>query len=382
MAVNPGIFNALMRPVRSVADYHDQFNRQDLQQQAMQRNALLMMQEQQDMQMRQQQAQSQQQGQNALMAAVGGVDVGDNPRLRQFKQLAMAGALPPKDFLAEVYPQAQQPKMYTVGGSLVEAAPGQPAKPVYTAPEKPQALPEIVRLMQIRDALPAGDPQRAMIDAKIKKDTTHAPAASAVSYGSPVPIMLPDGSIGYAQPGNRPGAAPQVMADPTGKPLVKPNDAAGGTVEERNASGYASRMKEATKLLDTFEKTGRSTYGTDIAAAVPFVGGALRTGVMTPAQQKYRQAQEDWVRAKLRKESGAAIGKDEMEREITTYFPQPGETDAGVIEQKRQARMVANEAMTRAAGKAAYTSQVQPSAPAAAKPGAVLKFDAQGNLVQ
>jgi hypothetical protein len=164
--------------------------------------------------------------------------------------------------------------------------------------------------------------------------------------------------------------------------LAAANTAAGANITEgeRNAGGYAARMVEATKLLDELEATGRSTYKTDALGGVPLVGRALQTSAMTPAQQKYRQAQEDWVRAKLRKESGAAIGVDEMAREITTYFPEPGETDPGILEQKRQARAVANRAMLQSAGRGA--PKAQGATPATVPPGTVLKFDAQGNPVQ
>lgn len=123
------------------------------------------------------------------------------------------------------------------------------------------------------------------------------------------------------------------------------------TEGERNAAGYLMRMTEASKLLDQFEGSGAATYGTQAAAAVPFVGGAIRRAVMTPEQQQYRQAQEDWVRAKLRKESGASIATDEMDREIETYFPMPGEGKE-VIAQKRKARATANAAMRQSSGRA------------------------------
>lgn len=51
-------------------------------------------------------------------------------------------------------------------------------KPVYTPPEKPEKPPEILRLIEARDALPQGDPRRAALDAFITKQTTHAPPAS------------------------------------------------------------------------------------------------------------------------------------------------------------------------------------------------------------
>jgi hypothetical protein len=65
----------------------------------------------------------------------------------------------------------------------------------------------------------------------------------------------------------------------------------------------------------------------------------------------HRQAQEDWVRAKLRKESGAVIADEEMEREIATYFPKPGDTPQ-VIKQKAKARETAIQGMKKAAGPA------------------------------
>ena len=129
------------------------------------------------------------------------------------------------------------------------------------------------------------------------------------------------------------------------------------TEGERNAAGYLMRMTEASKLLDQFEGSGAATYGTQIAAAVPFVGGAIRRAVMTTEQQQYRQAQEDWVRAKLRKESGASIATDEMDREIETYFPMPGEGKE-VIAQKRKARATANAAMRQSSGRAATPESV------------------------
>lgn len=132
------------------------------------------------------------------------------------------------------------------------------------------------------------------------------------------------------------------------------------TEGERNAAGYLMRMTEASKLLDKFEGSGASTYKTQAAGSVPVVGGAIRRAVMPPEQQQYRQAQEDWVRAKLRKESGASIATDEMDREIETYFPMPGDGQA-VIAQKRKARETANSAMRQSSGRAATAETSAPS---------------------
>jgi len=367
MPINAGLINALMPRVRSVQDYQDDYTRQDIAQQGLQRNALLMQQAQQQQQEQQQAAAQAQQSHNALMQEVRGMPPGDNPRLQALHRLTLAGAMKPTDYVNEAMPKQAAPSRQVVGGSLVEVAGDGAVKELYKAPEKKPLPPEIVQLIDFSRSLPPGDPRKGQIEQAIQKQLTHAPAPSAVSYGSPVPFLLPDGLVGYAQPGNKPGAPPQVLTAPGGKPLVKPgDDMKPPTVEEKGAAGYASRMTEATKLLDGMEKSGRPSYGTDAAGGLPFVGNKARTIAMTPAQQQYRQAQEDWVRAKLRKESGAAIGADEMDREILAYFPQPGETDKGILEQKRRARAIATEGMVKAAGRAAYKSEVPPvAAPAA-----------------
>jgi hypothetical protein len=121
---------------------------------------------------------------------------------------------------------------------------------------------------------------------------------------------------------------------------------------ERMAAGYYDRMANDEQAITDNADTGRPTGVTETAGAMPLVGNYLRRKVSSPAQQQYRQAQEDWVRAKLRKESGAAISVSEMQGEIETYFPQPGDGPA-VIAQKKRARQVAQQAMHRNAGRAA-----------------------------
>jgi len=48
----------------------------------------------------------------------------------------------------------------------------------YGLPDKPEAPPEIVKLMKSRDAFPVGSPQYQTIDAAIKKATTHQPGTT------------------------------------------------------------------------------------------------------------------------------------------------------------------------------------------------------------
>lgn len=166
----------------------------------------------------------------------------------------------------------------------------------------------------------------------------------------PLPTKVGPGGPGQVAPVTGPG----------GKPLAgKAGDITEG---ERNAGGYHARMIEATKLLDKYEESGRQTYGTRALEAVPIVGRAAAGEAMTATQQQYKQAQADWVRAKLRKESGAAIGVDEMAQEIATYFPTPWDGQE-VVAQKKKAREVANKAMAGAAGRGVQ-QQASTAAPA------------------
>lgn len=206
------IFNALMQRPRSIADHEALMTQRDT---AAQQNALLQMQMQQQMREAQRQAAGDnalkqygmtEQATNALMQA------GDferaarmsemvkardqEQRLRGFydsldpskgvgqpfdpvRALAMtrspavvqqtAALLTPQKKDAIVAKPGEQVLMPQADGSL---------KPVFSVPEKAEAAPEIVRLMNYRDSLPPGDPRRAVIEASLRKSTTHAPATS------------------------------------------------------------------------------------------------------------------------------------------------------------------------------------------------------------
>ena len=143
---------------------------------------------------------------------------------------------------------------------------------------------------------------------------------------------------------------------PSGSVAPAPGAALPGTEKpatdaERVSSGFYDRMASSEKNMANALETQSAdpgSYTGKIAASIPLVGNALTT----PGNQLYRQAQEDWVRAKLRKESGAVIADNEMEREIKVYFPQPGDSKE-VISQKAAQRKIAAESMKKNAGRAA-----------------------------
>lgn len=137
------------------------------------------------------------------------------------------------------------------------------------------------------------------------------------------------------------------------------------TENERLSAGFAQRMEfseqKASELenkyaQDMLTKGSQAnvpypTVGMSVAGSLPLIGGYARSKVASDEQALYRQAQENWVRANLRKESGAAIPPDEMDAEIATYFPTAGElSNPKIIAQKRQARQVTMDAMRKNAG--------------------------------
>ena len=109
-----------------------------------------------------------------------------------------------------------------------------------------------------------------------------------------------------------------MMADPTdpskglipipGGPATKPTQA------QSAAAGYANRMVEAQSTIQRLTK-----QGFDPVSLIE-QGRGLFNITASKELQKYRQAQKDWVRAKLRDESGAVIGEEEMQSEIETYL--------------------------------------------------------------
>jgi len=167
-----------------------------------------------------------------------------------------------------------------------------------------------------------------------------------------------------------PGLPVIPISGPGGEPL-KGSAPPKATEAEQNAAGFAQRMERADTIANSLAGQ-QPGLGSSVAGAIPLVGGMAQRLVQPAQTQQFKQAADDWIRAKLRKESGAAIGKDEMESEFKTYFPQVGDTPA-VIAQKTEARRIATDAMRINAGNS-YRPYV-PSTPAAAVSSGALTWD-------
>lgn len=144
----------------------------------------------------------------------------------------------------------------------------------------------------------------------------------------------------------------------------KPGGSPKLTEIQGKATGFASRMEDAESTLSKFEnkvwpsQVAMAGYKSDMPSWMP--GGQIIGGAITAANKSfnpmvsdeamaYQQAQENWVTANLRLESGAVIGPEEMQKEIQKYFPQPGEPKS-IADQKKKARAVAQRAVKAQAG--------------------------------
>lgn len=162
---------------------------------------------------------------------------------------------------------------------------------------------------------------------------------NAASVSKPFEVTGPDGVPVLVRQDKAGNITPVEGFSPKGMGATKLTEVQG------NATAFATRMKDASKIVSSMEDKGVS--GSDLRTKA---AGSEWTNFMASSDgQQYRQAQENWVTANLRKESGAAIPKDEMEKDIAKWFPKIGDGPA-VKKQKADARRVAEEAMLVQAG--------------------------------
>lgn len=120
------------------------------------------------------------------------------------------------------------------------------------------------------------------------------------------------------------------------------------TDSQTQAATFAKRMVSSGNVIDDLTSKGFDPASTTQKAAseVPGIGNFL----ITREYQQNKQAQKDWILAMLRKESGAAIGVNELASYEKIFFPQPGDAPE-TVQQKRDQRANITTAMQEGAGK-------------------------------
>lgn len=146
------------------------------------------------------------------------------------------------------------------------------------------------------------------------------------------------------------GRASAVL-DEQGNPLTTETTIKGPTEAQSKDNLFGTRMAASNDILTKLEAQIGPTVsllGTYEPSDWNPAGGLIKAGVnalageVAPEAQQVAQAQRDFLNAVLRKESGAAIGKDEFTSGAKQYFPQPGDGPE-VIAQKQRNRALAIE---------------------------------------
>jgi hypothetical protein len=132
--------------------------------------------------------------------------------------------------------------------------------------------------------------------------------------------------------------APNGMPPAPGTPIPVPGTSRSPsdqklTEAERTAANYALRMRESMKDIDSFEDKGIHTG--NVVGSVASNFGAVR------------------------KESGAVIGADEMQKEYETYFPQVNDSPEKIAA-KRRSRQTALLGVDEESGRARIDSSKLP----------------------
>lgn len=147
--------------------------------------------------------------------------------------------------------------------------------------------------------------------------------------------VMPDGRVLLF---NKQGQWKPVI-DSNGKPMISKPSAADKPLNESQANAlmYGKRMQTANKILENLEAkndTWDIKGGNLLARVIPKAG--------SEDFKKYEQAKRNFINAVLRKESGAAIGKDEFESADKQYFPQVGDSEAVIKQKAANRRQVTN----------------------------------------
>lgn len=117
--------------------------------------------------------------------------------------------------------------------------------------------------------------------------------------------------------------------------------------EEKKSAGYLIRMQDAQIEIEAMMARAPDF---DPSSKVEISRGKLNW-TSTPEMKDYKILATDWIRAKLRKESGAVIGEIEMADEYALYFPVFGD-EPPQVKLKAGRRRIAEDSMKVSASRA------------------------------
>lgn len=291
---------------------------------------------------------------------------GDPPQTEQIDGTILPGAnVPPGDEAAIATAAAAPPgtivKTQPNGGiNVTQPGSAQVAPPAPRIGFKPDKVePGVIakRTQELQDLRSAGQ-QITEADATAYLKDGKFPDSQKDGWRDMTPDEarargLPTGTVAQIGPNGKIEIVNKPRDLPTGGQVIDNGDGtttyipAGKLSDgQRNAAGFYARMVNSDQELQALEAKG---YDPTNLRDYATVGGQYLNGLASSEGQQYHQAAQNWVRANLRKESGAAIGVAEMDQEIKNYFPQYGD-GADVIKQKAHNRQILEQAMRTSAG--------------------------------
>ena len=221
-------------------------------------------------------------------------------------------------------PVDQRPKLEKVSlGDRMAFVDVNPSSPTFQQEVMSQAMgaapgaaeargPEIVQLMRARDALPAGSPDRALVQARI--DKLNAPS-SGVTIQMPVPVY--DSKTGQTTYVTREEAIGKTPASAAPKPAEAPS------VSETQAATATARLLQRAKEISTaLENTPQAEAPSAVEAGLLNLPGlsAAANLVRSTDRQIVASAQDDILDALLYLATGAAYNKEQLQQQKSGYL--------------------------------------------------------------
>jgi len=116
--------------------------------------------------------------------------------------------------------------------------------------------------------------------------------------------------------------------------------------KEKPTQGIMSKKTAFTQMTLAAPTLKRLEQNAKLMEQLGGFSGAMARNFRSmadPNERLYLQAADAWIRAKLRDESGAAIGEKEMEQEYATFFPQLNDTPETIAEKARQREVLTRQ---------------------------------------
>ena len=236
--------------------------------------------------------------------------------------------------------KALRPEGYTLGEGQIRYEIGPDGKPMQVAAGAPKEKP--LHYQDIGNAVVAFD----STGKEVSRITKGRPPEGPINFQT---IETDQGLMAF----NPRTLQMTPVLDAKGNPITK---AGKPTEAETNAAGFASRMVAANAITSKLASGNVPKTVEAISSVIPLIGKAIPEiipegiGGLSPERRQYLQAANNFIRANLRKESGAAIGADEWTAEFVNYFPQYND-DPQTIKQKEIFRNILTQNMIASGGK-------------------------------